>query len=229
MPENLQTGGDQPKSPRKINFQFILIGLFVVTLLIGGGVAIWLLLNHPSTKLPTQTSTSATSAEKDETANWKTYKNEKIGITFNYPNNWTLVKTWQSDQAGLTVTSYFSYLNLAPQDYNGVLILINITLFENPKDLSAEEYEKKLEKETNIDWDLYNPSDKQLSTELGEDAFYRENGFCEPSPCDIYTLIYHNKGKIVRLSSFKKSPSEGKIPNQKRTFDQILSTFKFLD
>src|SRR3990170_1466622 len=81
MPGDLQTDTSQTKPPRKINWKFILIGIFVVTLFIGGGVAIWLLLNRPSTQPPSKTpastssaQTSTPSAQKDETADWKTIR-----------------------------------------------------------------------------------------------------------------------------------------------------------
>lgn len=48
----------------------------------------------PSTQVATPSATP--SAQKDETASWKTFKDTKLGITFKYPNDW-IIKPPNSD------------------------------------------------------------------------------------------------------------------------------------
>ena len=86
MPEILQVKSPEPS--RKINWKNILITVVVLVLLIGGGVGIWILLKQPSTQPPSQTSIATSSAEKDETANWKTFTSKDNNYTIKYPNNW---------------------------------------------------------------------------------------------------------------------------------------------
>ncbi len=97
MPENLVINS---QSSQKINLKNILIIVVVFILLIGGGVTVWLLLGNPSTTLPSRTptstpsaDTSTPSAQKDKTANWKTYKTSRQNASnfiVNYPNDWVI-------------------------------------------------------------------------------------------------------------------------------------------
>ncbi|MDP2720449.1 MAG: hypothetical protein Q8O75_00695 [bacterium] len=102
MPEDPQISADQPQSSRKINWKKILIVVAIAILLIGGGVAVWLLVGQPSTTPPSKTPTSTPSAETstpsaqvDETANWKTYTSEIGGQIQRSGENITLKISYQ--------------------------------------------------------------------------------------------------------------------------------------
>ena len=165
------------------------------------------------------------SSSPDETANWKTYTNKEIGISFQYPNNWNAKPYLTDDNDG--DLDMDSVVDLSPQDYQGVIV--NLSYFENPNYLSLEEWDKKRKEKAGIDFNLYEPTDLLLQTKISiSSASYREKGVCGSSPCEIYTLQHGDK--IYRLSSYKDiSNSKDKYPGQKKIFDQILSTFKFIN
>lgn len=99
MPEITQS--NSLELPRKINWKNILIILVIVILLIGGGVGIWFLLNQPTTQPPTKTPTSTSSAktatpsaQTDKTEDWKTYENDNFAYQIKIPLAWFISDTY---------------------------------------------------------------------------------------------------------------------------------------
>lgn len=77
---------------QKINWEFILIVL-ILTILVGGGILGYLnyfkremisLTKFPEIKKPEKI--------ENETANWKTYRNEEYNFEIKYPENWLVKK-----------------------------------------------------------------------------------------------------------------------------------------
>ena len=75
-------------------------------------------LTGPVPKVTTKTSTesakeSTASAEKDETADWKTYKDTILGFQVKYPEDWFVVsaKSWTEETSynGGSVTNFYNY------------------------------------------------------------------------------------------------------------------------
>jgi len=84
------------------NTKYFLI-IIILILVIGGGIIYWQgkiineigefsTINKPQEEnvLPTDTSKTDTSQAENETADWKTYKNEKYGFEIKYPKNWQI-------------------------------------------------------------------------------------------------------------------------------------------
>jgi hypothetical protein len=105
----------QPKpTSQGINWKNILIGAVIGAALVGVGLLIFYLYQGSSEETTTTTTKTSTpsaktatpSAEKDETANWKTYKNEQAQFALDYPPDWVVSarkKLADSDDDGVAL------------------------------------------------------------------------------------------------------------------------------
>lgn len=100
------------------NFFFWLVGFLFVAGALALGVKNLYLAKIPEGSMPfekvslRQTPTpsqadnivSVSPTQKNETANWKTYSNSKLGFTFKYPTGWTLEESSQTDSTGKIIS-----------------------------------------------------------------------------------------------------------------------------
>lgn len=76
---------------------FLLIGILVMASVLSGALYFdKLKLPQPAVNSPIVTTPTPQSVPVDETANWKTYVNDRYGFSFEYPSIW-VVKTGDSD------------------------------------------------------------------------------------------------------------------------------------
>lgn len=133
MPEEAQIADQKAsketlvKTPHKINWIHILIGVVLGAGLLGAGFGVYLLTQSQSesTNEPNQVSTSSAkqatpsatatpSADKDETADWKTYTNPTYNLSFKYPTEWSIKEetkdsvTLKSDNPNVEFVMYKS-------------------------------------------------------------------------------------------------------------------------
>lgn len=153
----------------------------------------------------------------DPTANWKTYNN--LGISFKYPANWISEKYEVSGRA-----EHHGLLRLKSENYQSEMpsVPLFIHYWDNPEDLTIEQYDKKINQGAAMLYPLYN-SQAQTMTLGGLTARYEPRGDCSPFNCYKYVISVQNK--IWEISSqYATDPIEFKS-----IVDQILSTFKFLE
>ena len=112
----------------KTNWKFILI-ILILAVIVGGGILGYMrdfkreiisLTKFPEIKKPEK-------IVKDETANWKTYRNEKYGFEIKYPEKWYI-----DERRGENVsTPWFTLLEVIlndkkPYNYERPFITINV-------------------------------------------------------------------------------------------------------
>lgn len=78
-----------------INWLRVLIGVIIGLVLMGGGYWLNIAIQATQTTTPTTSTTASPSTQKDETAGWKTYNGESMGVkfSFKYPNEFQSGKT----------------------------------------------------------------------------------------------------------------------------------------
>ncbi len=194
---------------------FLLIGVFVVAA-ISGAYYLGTLKNKsqptppPNSITSSQTPQATASPAPDETANWKSYIDTDLGITFKYPTTWE-VKT----QVIAGPNTKQVYLE-APQDKDGSSYAVAFDYIDNPQNLSIKDYQEKL-----IGRHLTYYSEKSMPVKIaGINGFYEKDGNCEPYPCGIYTIPYKGKFWIIKLMNTEAE----KYLNEK---EKVVYTFKF--
>ncbi len=152
--------------------------------------------------------------EKDETANWQTYRNEEYGFELKYPGDWDN-PLWQENEYRKGIIFGCPVFDFEGNKYCPLFLNISevITKNEAIRNISVGAYKEGdvIINEGNI------PTIKEFSVDTREAITYHGAGIC----VETYTKIFD--GKMTISFTDRCSVYEGKI------FDQILSTFKFIE
>lgn len=171
------------------------------------------------TKAPTSVSPTST---PESTANWKTYRNEKLGFEFKYPNSWFVTeenvlstKTLVVFEDGKEIPNQENKMEITLGFYNQGLQR-NLTL-------------KELIEQTKYP-DLARPKQSEitLGNYKGVHFMYHVHGL---GYYMSYILLAENEdsSKILNIS-YRHDISESEPDNPNPiVLNQILSTFQFLD
>ena len=214
MPEDTTQPQPTPK-PKLINWKSILIGIIIGGLLVGIGMFFYYDTPPPNETLivdeaPENVSTfSAKPIQlKDENASWQNYSNVALGISLKYP--------WDWDTTEFNGSPFF-----APKEFieqlKGIqeaskMMVISITQSDTETTYKNDEFGTVVKSTTNL---AGNQATKYVVT-------YNVSPCCNISSGDVYTyIVVENKGKFVRVSLSDQT--------YVKTFETILSTFKFLD
>lgn len=213
----------KPYSKEKIGVTIMLVGLTAAIFL---AIGYWAgrqtaMLEEDKTTTPpiigTITSTATpkattTTSATDETANWKTYTNEKYGFSFKYPGDWTY-KTNAGTETLLTI-GLFPPSKTEGYEYFGD-ITINV---ENSNGLTLEDFakEKNYASATEIEWNSTAESEPiNISGVSG--IKYPQIAGMMPSTISIVK----SGNYVYEIQDIKPSHQQDGI------YDQILSTFEF--
>ncbi len=166
--------------------------------------------------------------EKDETANWKTYRNEEYGFEVRYPNNWLkdevdLFPDYIKEAviSSLSHTFFIPQIKRIPED---VWVSVSTSFCKTSSCDPREEIEE-----------LYRRTIRQ-STIGGKSVFIFDNAF-EAERNLNYILINETKTKQAcltlaihhgRQTGTEYLPDE-EIDPELQIFQQIISTFKFVE
>lgn len=153
-----------------------------------------------------------------ETAGWKVFKSNEAGFELKYPPTWT-TKSFSID------TSYPLYPvielvgDIKPSTTKMEWPSIRIEHWLNPENLTLDKFEQKYtNSDSGLGIGLYPPTGGEWVKINNINAYRIRNGNCQPFTCDK-VIILNNK-KIIVLQNFLVIPEA--------TYNQILSTFKFL-
>jgi len=175
------------------------------------------------TPVPVAISTSTfppeTTPLPDETADWKTYTHS-LGFSFKYPPNWQISSTTEPVVVGLMPET------LKPTDEP----FFALRWYENKNLLNPENFYEELEK-NNQSGDPISPFRQEepviKKLQSGEVVYYFENIYCVAT-CRMAVWAY--KGGIYEfIDRTKGLGTNYQQLVRDSDFDQILSTFRFLD
>lgn len=210
MPENLPPETNQPQQFQKINWKNVLIGVLVGILLIGGGVAVWLLLGNPSTSLPSKTptatppaETSTPSSQIDETADWKTYEGETIPVSFKIPSNYSV----EEQKGKIANTFYEGLITVKDEKGESVFSVVNSASFPLVYPLKKDDIVIDGVKGTKTSW-VYYKDPKNLNS-----------GPEDRSDPRFITISFDEKDFYISSASYSKDNEE--------LMNKVLSTFRF--
>ncbi|MBU3964669.1 hypothetical protein KJ562_03055 [Patescibacteria group bacterium] len=201
----------------------LIICLFVVII---GGILVWQFWSGPGEEIPSPTppvsATTPTSTPPiDETTDWETYRNEEYGYEIRYPNFYYISE--KSD-----------YVLFRNEEYKenpsgGCEFIIYIK--SNPLNKSLEEWFADNSTEAEFGTDVHQESGKsyfnskeaQLEKTIVSDQealkFYQIGGY----PNDNIIVLFKKDINIIEISYYPNCSPE------LNTFEQILSTFKFIN
>ncbi len=222
--------------PYKINPLYIIGGLFIIAVLLTGGIFIGKYLNTSPNipvkeiiPIPTLYSSQTVTSIPDPTANWKIYRNDAIGFQFKYPSLW-LIKD-NSDNSNSNVNLEITSEDLKSKlEYRGgdfpvpvymqggkIHLIVDI----NPFYHSVEEF-KKAELKNFL---------KTIQIPFSNEVLYRIKKYYKEYNSSEVEFLMENTPKrntpISFIITMGYSEKEGGKYNY--LFNQILSTFRFLD
>lgn len=194
---------------------WLAIGFLFLSIVGGGGYFVMNFAKRPQ-PTPSPTPTPTPTETPDPTASWKTYTNENIGFLLKYPSDWSLKPYDISTNYPLHGLVQLAS-NINSESLDGMIIL---SYWDNQNRLSLEEIENKYKGEAGGP-DIYFPNGEMIDF-LGKQAYKGENVSCAPMMCDRIAII--KETKVIEIKSLY-----GAVNRNKEIFDQILSTFKFIE
>lgn len=188
----------------------------LIVLLIALGIGGYLLYQKQQQTIqapPTPTSTFE-STNSAETANWKTYANDKYNFSFKYPSNFSQVPIaqntleftpvpWPSGEIGENELKKVGY---------GIGVLVSPTKKQTLKDL-VDSYDRF---KTRADY-------SKVPTTIDNVSAYKLTDVAMDFPTDAISLLKNSQEYFIYVKYYSL---EKKI-EAKNVFDQIISTFKF--
>lgn len=200
-----------------VGLSMLLIGFMGGYFLIASKTPTLALPNQKVEVSPTQ---SAIVTSMPEAAN--TYTNSTLGISFTYPTGWQTVNPFPGSPDSI------AFIGLVPvgTDLKGSVSPIYIEHWDNPKNLSLQEFEKEYNAQSAMERQFYSP-DATVSTIAGLTAYTKENAGCEPLSCTRVTIMAKNTIFIFYNVKEDDIFTPAQLAENKVAFDQVLSTLTF--
>jgi hypothetical protein len=157
---------------------------------------------------------------RDETADWQTYKNEQYGFEVKYPKS--LYAYEDKISGNLETISTLTQGQLKNLSYKEDYGLIWINYFN---DKTLDEYYNLLVAKPNKDNFLTQQID--MGGSIGYKIYYHEQIFSKENITAFYIVSDKNKKGVISFSVKLACDKEKICENYAEEFNQVISTFKF--
>ena len=219
-------------SQKGFSLIFVILGLVVVITIAGGTYylgrstspkpspnSVVTSQTPQSTSSPSPSDTSREPTGPAEIANWKTYTNSQYGFSIQHPSDLVV-----SEQGAIRLTNETSMPKVIPDKYINILIFVRTS---DPQ-INLREW---IEKDTTRN----KPDGTMGSVVVGAIEDYQSGdlkGFIYHggAEVDIKHVLFQKEDQIFdfTLNCYETGCSYKDNPTAESTFNQILSTFKFL-
>jgi len=137
----------------------------------------------------------------DTTTNWRTYKNDKYSYSIKYPNNWSVTRDESNQPAFKSLVQLTSgALTTLPN----FVIQVSTKSYSQLLTSSMKSFQMT---------DLISTMRSDTLTGAGNSDYFVD-------------IVFQNSGNVFNIqANFTNPPNQGEL----QQFDQILSTFKFID
>jgi hypothetical protein len=207
-----------PKKPRS-NWPLI-SGLAIVVFLLGIGVGKFYPVSNirfPNLPFinPSPTPTSTPTPTPDPTADWKTYTDTKNTFSLKYPASLPI-------ETSLCGGTCIEDLRFTPNPATGGSSIAVVLTSKDSRIKTLDDYKNIIVKG---DSSIINVQDTKIA---GNNAVsYKLSGGIPPLPIIEYAVVHNNYYYIIRLLDSDETKKD--LAGNQKIFDQILSTFTFLD
>lgn len=224
-----------PLPPQKPNY-WIWIGICVVMLALGIGIGLFFGKNvSPASQIspaPTPLPDEASAKEVDPTANWKIFTSQRADLSFQYPPDWpvnqcSVRETYQFDDEVEHVDFAEDCIpNATSQSFGFVIVKKVFGYIKNPADYIQERESGPFDVTTVTSAQVGNTKGYMVINQPKSNA----QGNLSPEVKRFYIIKDYSNFTLVYLIGLT-NPGHLGWEKEKgiRTFDQILSTFKFLE
>jgi len=227
---------------KKISFPIAIIIIIVCAVLVGG-IVIWQYFGMPKGEEEISKGEVLEELPEDETADWKVYRNKEYGFEVKYPSGVEIDVHDYVDQEPdyLLLTTTFEFITII-DGYNYLCANYNIRVEKTEyQDINSwvEDIRQKIETPSNYEGDmisgkLSSVEDMKIQGKIAKKVTI-EGGF--PFMAAYFGVI--NNGKLYAISyldmsyygrsgCFEGDVEQGEA-KYRNIFDQILSTFRFIE
>lgn len=188
----------------------VVVVLIVLVVVITVGVFVWMFTKKMQTPtVPVVTQTPTQPVPIDETVGWKTYKNDKLGFSFMYPEN------WKDQGREVEVSDYFF-------NEEGVSVL-QVEIDDKFNGIDLTKYIEKNIKERDCQSVDDATKGDHIIERMGKAILYVE--YCSATSEDYIYGFINSQGKLIKLDyhdDFDESFTEGqKIKKFKKIINSL--------
>lgn len=217
----------------------LIVGPLFVKAFVLSAMAPFYELGNPSTQITppklTPTPNVAVYTEATESANWKTFTNTKYEYSVEYPANWDIEEaiaiagvpnkpTWSGSILQKNELQKVSFLEKDEQAiWQGT---IELNVLQNPKNLNLEEWAKQYFRPLGADPSV-NLAKIVGDTTLGGKPAKKFDVFSFDHNEVVIATIHNNL--VYQVTFAGENPNDLDIEIHQKIYDQILSTFRFLN
>jgi len=224
----------QPSSKKN----HLLIGVIVAIVIVVVGAGILVLLSKTETRPTTPEAKEPETLPVDPTVNWQTYRNEEFGFEARYPKDWEILNEFRDP--GVVIIPFVETLKVRETEQVIQRIGFTVKIYESISMLPGYGKDSQTFVEA-VSQTFWLPGQEKLKGEIQEEITFGANGnqgilvkkFKELGAIKLITRIFADRnGLIYEMESWVPGASTAHLPGSydyDKVFDQILSTFRFIE